>query len=213
MADDWGGTFWREDGRVQFDSDWPALCRRQKGRATGNTTITVNGGRRPHIAIRPINCNAAIYSANRSGNNFTYQLTFFQTGAGGYCDWWVYDAPPEAPGSEDWHIEFYDTLNRVTFTTAYPPMRPVPEGAQPSGKIYAIVPAIGPKWAEQVLTIEDTFGNVIGTDWSTTLGGWIFDGSEFYTQDLATTFHFGVSSDQGYDPALTSRVLIDVTDH
>lgn len=209
----WGATIWHPDGRVQFDSTWPAMCRRAKGRATGNTTITVTGGRRPVVALRPINCNAAIYSCDKSGNDYTYHLTFFQASSGGYCDWWVYDTPPPPASSSDWSIAFWDENGNPTFNAAYPPMRPVPEAPQPSGRIYAVCAAIGPKWSESVLTTVDTFGNIVSTDWATTMGGWQFDGSEFFTLDFATNFHFGVSTDQSYDPAATSRLLIDVTGH
>lgn len=210
----WGATIWHPDGRVQFDSSWPAMCRRSKGRSTSSsTTISVTSGRKPIVAIRPVGCNAAIETCNRSGNDYSYNLVIYQFDSGGYCDWWVYDTPPATAPTSGWNIVFWDEAGNVTFNAEYPPMRPVPEAAQPSGKVYAICAAIGPKWSEQVLTIEDTFGNIIGTDWATTLGGWRFDGSEFYTVDLATNFHFGVTSDQGYDPASTSRLLIDVTGH
>lgn len=189
------------------------MCRRAKGRATGNTTITVTGGRRPVVALRPINCNAAIYSCDKSGNDYTYHLTFFQTASGGYCDWWVYDTPPPPASSSDWSIAFWDENGNPTFNAAYPPMRPVSETPQPSGRIYAICAAIGPKWSESVLTTVDSFGNIVNIDWATTMGGWQFDGSEFFTLDFATNFHFGVSTDQSYDPAATSRLLIDVTGH
>lgn len=210
---DWGATIWHPDGRVQFDSDWAAMCLRQKGRATSNVTINVNGGRKPIMAIRPIGCNAAIYQADRSGNNYAFHMSFFQTDAGGYCDWWIYDTPPQSVSNAGWSLIFWDAAGNVTFDSLYPPMRPVPEAAQPAGKVYAIAPAIGPKWEEQVLTIEDTFGNVIDVDWRTNIGGWRFDGSQFYTESVATNFHFGVSSDQSYDPGATSRVLLDVTNH
>lgn len=209
----WGATIWHPDGRVQFDSTWPAMCRRQKGRATANATITVTGGRKPIVAIRPINCNAAIATASRSGNDYSYSLTIYSIGSGGYCDWWVYDTPPKTASNSGWAIVFWDEAGKVTFNSLYPPMRPVAEGPQPSGKLYAIVAAIGPKWEEQVITIEDTFGNIVGFDWATNVGGWEFDGSDFFTASYSTPAHFGLSSDQSYDPGQTSRLLIDVTGH
>ncbi|WHO37885.1 hypothetical protein PMI04_015090 [Sphingobium sp. AP49] len=165
------------------------------------------------MAIRPINCNAAIESCTKSGNNYSYSLSIYAMGAGGYVDWWVYDTPPETAPTSGWALIFWNEAGKVTFNSLYPPMRPVPEGPQPAGRVYAIVSAIGPKWEEQVITIEDTFGNIVGFNWSTNIGGWEFNGSDFYTVSYSTPAHFGVSSDTGYDPGSTSRLLIDVTGH
>lgn len=209
----WGATVWHPDGRVQFDSAWPALCVRAKGRATGTAVITVTSGRKPVVAIRPINCNAAIEGCTRSGADYSYNLSIYQVASGGYCDWWVYDTPPPTNPDSGWSMIFMDDAGLVTFNAAYPPMRIVPDEAQPSGRVYAIAPAVGPAWQEQVLTIEDTFGNIVGIDWRTRMGGWVFDGSYFATAMLDTPFHFGVTSDQSYDPAQSSYLLLDVTGH
>lgn len=206
-------TIWAPDGRVLFDTKWPQMVLVSKGRISAiRQTVTVNNGINPLVAFLPGSCSAAVETQGRSGSTFTFNFAMYNPSSGAFVDYWIYDRiPPQRPTSGA-ALFLLDEAGNCTFSTSRTPMVLAPPGAKPAGRTYAIAPAVGPYWREDVNIDIDTNGIPI-TQRLTEIGGWRFNGTGFYIDPQPTSDHFGLSSDGAYDPSLSTLVILDVTNH
>lgn len=203
-----GGKIWHPDGRVQFDSSWPQKILVAKGRITAlGQTITLEGGRNPTVAFRPVNCNACIQQQTLSGSTFGFQFIKYQYTSGHYVDYWIYDTVPPAKPTSGLGLAFFDDTGKTTFNSQQVPMRFAKQASQPSGKLYAIAPWPGPYWRQRYDDIENSHGG-IDIVRTAEMGGWVFNGSVFSIHSFATPTDFDYASDGGYEPGF---FLVDVT--
>lgn len=207
----WGAVIRNPSGVIQFDSEAPAMCLRQRGVLSGTTmSVTITNAQTPLMAFRPNNCNTAIVNIVKSGNTYTYYFSNYASSTGWSIDYYLFDQPPTTAPTSGWHLVFFDASGKVTFNSQFPPMRLAKPDQLISGHIYAIAPPPGPAYREQVEAVLDSFGNFVELEYRTETGGWVRDGNSFGTSMLPSG-SYGSSSNVSYDPNNSNVMLIDVT--
>lgn len=183
-------------------------------------SVSFTADAQPWIALRGVNCHAAVEYVVKSGSTYTFHYFAVLATSGASITYYIFDKCPTAPRTTGWGFELYNDAGETIVSDAYPPVRFVdiildPAGTDftgpftyPSGRTYATV-APACLWQNRTEVEEPTFGAPIRTDFYD-MGGWRWNGTTMTgamaESDQAAAHSYSDST--GYPPTL---IVVDVT--